>query len=111
MLEIYPKLWERTIQQGDAFAVVCGLKEPKGYVCGLGLGPAPQDVGTPGLKCYAPTRLQMEILAHERAESEKATLEQRMHELQDQLEQRAAQDHASEEPGSQHGSNMRQNLV
>jgi hypothetical protein len=49
--------------------------------------------------------------ACERAESEKATLEQRECELQDQLEQRASQDHASEEPGSQHGSNMRQNLV
>jgi hypothetical protein len=59
MLEIYPELSERTIQQGDAFAVVYGLKEPKGYVRGLGLGPTPQDVGTPGLKCYAPTRLQM----------------------------------------------------
>jgi hypothetical protein len=87
------------------------LKEPKGYVRGLGLGPTPQDVGTPGLKCYAPTRLQMEIFARERAESEKAALEQRVRELQDQLEQRAVQDRASEEPRSQHVSNMRQNLV
>jgi hypothetical protein len=38
MLEIYLELSERSIQQGDAFAVVCGLKEPKGYVRGLGLG-------------------------------------------------------------------------
>jgi BMFP domain-containing protein YqiC len=53
----------------------------------------------------------MEILARERAESEKAALEQRVRELQDQLEQRATQDRASEEPGSQLGSNMCQNLV
>ncbi|XP_025813959.1 uncharacterized protein LOC112891337 [Panicum hallii] len=52
----------------------------------------------------------MEIFARERAESEKAALEQRVRELQDQLEQRAVQDRASEEPRSQHGSNMRQNL-
>lgn len=51
---------ERSIQQGDAFAAVCGEKEPRGRVRVLGLGPTPQEVGTPGLKCYTPTRLQME---------------------------------------------------
>ena len=60
---------ERTIQEGDAFAAACGQKEPRGRVRGLGLGLTPQDVCTPGLKRYAPTRLQMEVLARKRAES------------------------------------------
>jgi hypothetical protein len=47
----------------------------------MGLGPTPQDVGTPGLKCYAPTRLQMEIFARMKAESDKAALEQQVLEL------------------------------
>jgi len=38
---------DRTIQQGDAFAAVCGVKEPRGRVRCLGLGPTPQDIGTP----------------------------------------------------------------
>jgi hypothetical protein len=52
-------------------------REPKGYIRVLGLGPTPQDVSTPGLKCYAPTRLQMENFARMKAESDKAALEQR----------------------------------
>jgi hypothetical protein len=42
----------------------------------MGLGPTPQDVGTPGLKCYKPTRLQMEIIARTEVESEKDALEE-----------------------------------
>jgi hypothetical protein len=42
----------------------------------MGLGPTPQDVGTPGLKCYKPTRLQIEIIARTKVESEKAALEE-----------------------------------
>jgi hypothetical protein len=41
----------------------------------MGLGPTPQEVGTPGLKCYVPTRLQMEIFARMKAESDKVALE------------------------------------
>lgn len=48
---------DRTIQQGDAYAIVCGLKEPKGRVRVLGVGPTPQDIGTPELKSYVPTRI------------------------------------------------------
>ncbi|RLM99005.1 uncharacterized protein C2845_PM06G26040 [Panicum miliaceum] len=60
VLEAYLELMDKTIQQGDAYAVVCGLKEPKGCVRVLGLGPTPQEIGTPGLKSYMPTRIQME---------------------------------------------------
>jgi hypothetical protein len=75
-------------KHGDAFVVVCGEKEPKGYVHVIGLGPTLQDVGTQGLKCYKPTRLQMEIIAHMKVESEKAALEQHVLQLQAQIEQR-----------------------
>ena len=61
---------ERSIQQGDVFAAACGEKEPRGRVRALGLGPTPQDIGTPGLKCYKPTRLQMEVLARKKVESD-----------------------------------------
>jgi hypothetical protein len=44
----------------------------------LGLGPTPQDIGTLGLKSYTATRLQMEILARTKVQSEKAALEQRV---------------------------------
>lgn len=102
---------ERTIQEGDAFAAVCGEKEPRGYVRAMGLGPTPQDVRTPGLKCYAPTRLQVEIYARMKAESDKAALEEHVRELQAQVEQRGQQDRASTEPMSQHDSCSRQHLV
>jgi hypothetical protein len=42
----------------------------------LGLGLTPQDVGTPGLKCYTPTRLQMEVLARKKVEREVVALQQ-----------------------------------
>jgi len=34
-------LKDRSIQEGDAYAAVCGEKEPKGHVRVLGLGPIP----------------------------------------------------------------------
>jgi hypothetical protein len=107
---VYPELKERTIKEGDIFSVVCGEKEPKGYIRVMGLGPTPQDVGTPGLKCYAPTRLQMQIFARMKAESDKAALEQRVLELQFQMDQKT-QGRPSEEPMSQHDSTCCQPLV
>ena len=104
---------ERTIQKGDAFAAVCGEKEPRGYVRVMGLGPTPQDIGTPGLKCYTSTRLQMEILARKKVVEEKIALEQRLDDLQarmDLIEERARQGRASVETTSQHGSNSRQHV-
>eukprot|EP00267_Zea_mays_P041640 XP_020393558.1 uncharacterized protein LOC103628135 [Zea mays] len=91
-LGVYPELKDRSIQEGDAFSVVCGAKEPKGYVRVLGLGPTPQGIGTPELKSYTATRLQMEILARIKVQSEKAALEERVLELQTQIEQRAQPD-------------------
>ncbi|XP_021319632.1 uncharacterized protein LOC110436589 isoform X2 [Sorghum bicolor] len=86
--EAHPELTERSIQQGDVLAAACGEKEPRGRVRALGLGPTPQDIGTPYLKCYKSTRLQMEVLAREKVESDKTALEQRIQELEQQLQER-----------------------
>ncbi|CAN6219876.1 unnamed protein product [Urochloa humidicola] len=107
ILEVYPELKGKTIQEGDAFAVVCGEKEPRGRVRGLGLGPTPQDVGTPGLRAYTPTRLQMEVLARKKLENEKAALEQRIAEMETAYEEERIARHNAEML-SQNGSNSRQ---
>ena len=103
---------ERSIQQGDVFAAACGEKEPRGRVRALGLGPTPQDIGTPGLKCYKPTRLQMEVLARKKVESDKASLEQRIQELKEELrEARVVQERRNMEIASHNGSNSRNHVV
>ena len=99
---------DRSIQEGDAYAAVCGEKEPKGRVRVLGLGPTPQEIRTPGLKSYMSTRLQLEVLARKNSEIAQATLEQRIVELE---EQRMAQERQNAETLSQHGSNSRQHMV
>lgn len=107
-VEAHPELKERTIQEGDAFAAVCGEKEPRGRVRVLGLGPTPQDIGTPGLRSYTPTRLQMEVLARKKAEHEKAALEQRIAEMEEKMqEQRMAHEMRDVEIISHDGSNTR----
>ena len=112
IVEAHPELKQRTIQEGDAFAAACGEKEPRGRVRALGLGPTPQDVGTPGLKCYTPTRLQMEGLARKKAECEKVALQQRITELEQQMqEERMARELQDVELISHNGSNSRQNGV
>jgi hypothetical protein len=73
----------------------------------FGLGPTPQDVGTPGLKSYTPTRLQMEVLAHKKAEREKAALEQRIVEMKEELQD----ERENMEIISQNGSNSRHHVV
>ena len=78
----------KTIQEGDVFAAACGEKEPSGHARVLGLGSTPQDISTPGLKSYIPTRLQMEVLARKRAEREIVALQQRLakkEELQEEM--------------------------
>lgn len=108
IVEAHPELKQRTIQEGDAFAAACGEKEPRGRVRALGLGPTPQDVGTPGLKCYTPTRLQMEGLARKKAECEKVALQQRITELEQQMqEERVARELQDVELISHNGSNSR----
>jgi hypothetical protein len=101
------ELTERTIQEGDTLAAICGQKEPRGRVRGLGVGPTPQDIGTPGLKCFRPTRLQMEILARKRAEREVAALQQHLAEREERMED----ERENVELLSHNGSNSRHHLV
>jgi len=101
-------LKDKTIQEGDAYAAVCGAKELRGRVRVLGLGPTPQEVGTPGLKALMSTRMQMEIVARQNAESKNRALEQRILELE---EERLAQGRTNVEVLPQHGSNSRQYAV
>ncbi|WVZ90037.1 hypothetical protein U9M48_036370 [Paspalum notatum var. saurae] len=106
IVEACPELKDRTIQQGDAFSVVCGVKEPRGRVRVLGHGQTPTEIGTPGMKSYVPTRIQMEELARKNAESERSVLEQRIKELEEQvLEERMARERLNVEVSSQRGSN------
>jgi len=105
-------LTQKTIQEGDAFAAACGEKEPKGRVCVLGLGPTPQSVGTPGVKSYIPTRIQVEVMARRDAEAEQEDLRQRIMELEQQLlEERLEHERANMENISQNGSNSRHHVV
>lgn len=108
IVEARPELTERTIQEGDIFAAALGSKEPRGRVRALGLGPTPQDVGIAGLKCYTPTRFQMEVLARKKAESRNETLEHRLTQMEAQMqmmEERFAQERRNTEVMSQNGSN------
>ena len=103
---------QKTIQEGDAFAAACGEKEPKGRVRVLGLGPTPQSVGTPGVKSYIPTRIQVEVMARRDAEAEQEDLRQRIMELEQQLlEERLEHERANMENISQNGSNSRHLVV
>jgi hypothetical protein len=99
---------DRTIQEGDAYAAVCGAKESRGRVRVLGLGPTPQEIGTPGLKGLMSTRMQMEIWGRQKAESKNRTLEQRIRELE---EERIAQGRTNVDVLSQHGSNSQHYAV
>uniref|UniRef100_J3N185 Transposase Tnp1/En/Spm-like domain-containing protein n=1 Tax=Oryza brachyantha TaxID=4533 RepID=J3N185_ORYBR len=80
--ETYPELKEKTIQEGDLYARVCGMKEPRGRVRVLGKGPTPQDLGTPGPCTRIPTRLQLEMEAHRQTKQELVRLNQRMDDMQ-----------------------------
>ena len=108
IVEAHPELKDKTIQEGDVYAAVCGAKEPRGRVRVLGLGPTPQEIGTPGLKGLMSTRLQAEIWGRKRAESKNIALEQRIRELEDE---RIAQGRTNVDVLSHHGSNSRQYAV
>jgi hypothetical protein len=103
--DAHPELKDRSIQQGDLFANVCGAKEPKGCVRGFGLGPTPQEIGTPGLKSYVPTRFQMEVLARKKAEQRILELEQQI------LVARMVRERINVQTNSRHGSNSRNQVV
>jgi len=50
IVEAQPELKDKTIQEGDAYAAVCGAKEPRGRVRVLGLGPTPKRLVPLGSK-------------------------------------------------------------
>ncbi|KAM0830534.1 hypothetical protein ACQ4PT_066145 [Festuca glaucescens] len=109
----HPDWKEKSLKEGDLFARVVGLKEPRGRVRVLGLGPTPQDVGTPGTRGKVSTRVLVEMVARREAEHRMSTLEeqmqhmeQRMNKMQEMMSQGG---HNLEAPSSQHGSNSRQN--
>ena len=67
--EKHPEWKEKSIQEGDLFAHVCGMKEPRGRVRVLGLGPTPQDLGTPGTWSKLSTRVLVEMQGRREAEN------------------------------------------
>jgi hypothetical protein len=96
---------DRTIQQGDAFAAVCGVKEPRGRVRCLGRGPTPQDIGTPGLKAYTSTRLQIQVWSLGTSKGWKWQSTAKTKYL------RNAKKGGVKDNLTQHGSNSRQHMV
>uniref|UniRef100_A0ACD5W6G2 Uncharacterized protein n=1 Tax=Avena sativa TaxID=4498 RepID=A0ACD5W6G2_AVESA len=111
----HPDWKENSLKEGDLFARVCGMKEPRGRVRVLGLGPTPQDVGTPGTRGKVSTRVLVEIVARREAEHRMSTLEEQMQQMEQQFNQMKEMMSASqgghnlEAPSSQHGSTSRQN--
>ncbi|XP_035817132.1 uncharacterized protein [Zea mays] len=109
-----PELKDRSIEDGDLYAHVFGEKEPRGRIRGLGLGPTPQDVGTPGTQMKISTKLQMALQARSQSEQEVRALRQDMNQMKEKMDQIyqmmvAAQGVQHIESPSQHGSNSRQN--
>ncbi|KAF0895701.1 hypothetical protein E2562_014320, partial [Oryza meyeriana var. granulata] len=82
---IFPELKDRTIQEGDPYSSVLGEKEPRGCVCGLGLGPTPQGIGTPGARSYVPTRFQMAIVGQQQSAQE-VVLKGRVDHMQQEID-------------------------
>ena len=111
--EKHPEWKEKSIQEGDLFAHVCGMKEPRGRVRVLGLGPTPQDLGTPGTRGKLSTRVLVEMEGRREAENRFNMLEGHVLQMQEQMNRMelmlASQGrHNLETPSSQHGSNSQQ---
>jgi hypothetical protein len=108
----HPDWKEKSLKEGDLFARVVGLKEPRGRVRVLGLGPTPQDVGTPGTRGKVSTRVLAEMVAHREAEHRMSTLEEQMQQMEQRMnkmqEMMSQGGHNLEAPSSQNGSNSRQ---
>jgi hypothetical protein len=110
----HPDWKEKSLKEGDLFARVVGMKEPRGRVRVLGLGPTPQDVGTPGTRGKVSTRVLVEMVARREAEHRMSTLEEQMQQMQQQMNKMQEMMSASqgghnlEAPSSQHGSTSRQ---
>ena len=112
--EKHPEWKDKSIKEGDLFARVCGLKEPRGRVRVLGLGPTPQDLGTPGTRGKLSTRVLVAMEGRREAENRFNMLQghvQQMEERMNRMELMLASQgrHNLETPISQHGSNSRQN--
>jgi hypothetical protein len=101
------------LKEGDLFARAVGMKEPRGRIRVLGLGPTPQDVGTPDTRGKVSTRVLVEMVARREAEHRMNTLEDQMQQMREQMH-KMQQMLASpggrnlETPSSQDGSNSRQ---
>lgn len=100
-----PELKNKTIEEGDLYSSVCGEKEPAGRVRVIGLGPTPQDIGTPGAKSYKSTRLQIEIEARRQADQKVELLTGRVDQMQQELNEMKKLMLAVQGSNSQHGSN------
>ncbi|XP_014753358.1 uncharacterized protein LOC100825363 [Brachypodium distachyon] len=108
--ENHPEWKEKSIQEGYLYARVCGMKEPRGRVRVLGMGPTPTDVGTPGTQVRMTTRVLVEIEARRQAEQRMDSMQEQMQRMQQQLNQLISQGgHIVATPSSQHGSNSRLN--
>ena len=104
---------DKRIKEGDLFARVCGLKEPRGRVRVLGLGPTPQDLGTPGAQGKLSTRVLVAMEGRREAENRFNMLQGHVQQMEEQMNRMelmlASQGrHNLETPSSQHGSNSRQ---
>ena len=111
--EKHPEWKDKSIKEGDLFARVCGLKEPRGRVRVLGLGPTPQDLGTPGTRGKLSTRVLVEMQGRREAENRYNMLQghvQQMEERMNRMELMLASQgrHNLETPSSHNGSNSRQ---
>ncbi|KAM3271200.1 hypothetical protein ACQJBY_041774 [Aegilops geniculata] len=90
------------------------MKEPRGRVRVLGLGPTPQDMGTPGTRGKLSTRVLVEMEGLREAEKRFNMLEghvQQMQERMNRMELMLASQggHNIGTPSSQNSSNSRQN--
>uniref|UniRef100_A0A8R7P824 Transposase, Ptta/En/Spm, plant n=1 Tax=Triticum urartu TaxID=4572 RepID=A0A8R7P824_TRIUA len=83
--EKHPEWKEKSIQEGDLFARVCGMKEPRGRVCVLGLGPTPQDLGTPGTRGKLSTRVLVEMQGRREDENRYNMLQGHVQQMEERM--------------------------
>ena len=111
--ENHPELNEKSIEEGDLFAHVCGMKEPRGSVRVLGQSITPQDLRTPGTRGKVSTRVLVEMEGRRQAKNRMNMMEVQMQQMQEQLNEMKEMmtgrhgGHNLEAPNSQHGSNSR----
>ena len=112
--ENHPELKEKSIEEGDLFAHVCGMKEPRGTVRVLGQSITPQDLRTPGTRGKVSTRVLVEMEGRRQAENRMNMMEVQMQQMQDEIQKMKEmmtcrhEGHNLVSPSSHHGSNSRQ---